>query len=528
MYILFICLFFGILSIVSLIPLFTLKDRLHGSDHYYHVLLIDLIRKNSHRFIKRVDNFLVDTPMVYPQLVHWMLSWFPKEKINFISQLFPSVLNVSSYLAFLFFSIKIYPFTQQVHSIPFEKFLFLVTIIYVSIPYTYNLVNAKNTGISARGLGLVLGQIYLYCLVLFFLEHSVLYLFIGSLVVFLILISSQFGTQFILLASPLLSLYYRHLAPLGMVILSVIIFLIIFPVIGIQYFKGQWGHKRNYFKYFAHFFILKIRYSIWRDWIYDFWKLLLRRDMPITRKLAYISNNSLFIAIFEIPILIILVVSFVLPRGGEKLLDIPFFSTLAGITIIPLTLFILTTFRISRFLGEPERYIEFSFGLLSIIFVLVFAGSLMTKIVLIYSFLFIGLKLIIYSSHKRSLTSSESMDHLRKKISELVEAGDDVRLLANDTEVARFLINSDIKAYCPSWISEREGRFHINEIMTENFPLLRKEILIELVRDYNINLIVIDHTVSQWFLDELKAGDYLTSQVLETDSHVVHKIWLKA
>ena len=103
----------------------------------------------------------------------------------------------------------------------------------------------------------------------------------------------------------------------------------------------------------------KSRYSIWRDFIYDFW---VKKD-----KSYILSNPVIEILIGALPNCLVLVYfpfSEVINDNKAQILYILLSASFFA--------FFVTSFRIGRFLGEPQRYIEFGIPFASILGVLVF------------------------------------------------------------------------------------------------------------------------------------------------------------
>lgn len=194
-----------------------------GSDHFIHVHILDLIRNNNFKYKITKISCYNEKHSAYPILFHYFLARFfystAKEnpaKINF----FISLLSQFFFNGFLF--------------IYFEniEWLFLVkaNIIFLAFPFTYVFWNAKNRGLSARGIGLLLGQIYLYQLVIYALTNNILTLLPITVTVLLILMASQFSFQFIILISLFICVITLNFTPLLPILLSIILFYFFFPI----------------------------------------------------------------------------------------------------------------------------------------------------------------------------------------------------------------------------------------------------------------------------------------------------------
>ena len=270
-----------------------------GSDHYYHIGLIKGIRANGHRFVLSHPNMIGEKHFSYPQLYHWVLSFLPSRTFdktyNFVGiSLFVMFLQV---VLFLLFCYTVYPFMPI--TIQLENFMLVSGLIFVITPFSYAIWNAKNIGISARGFGLLLGQIYLYFIMWYFLFGNTLFLFIAFLIAFIIILSSQFTMQFVLFSAPLFAMIFGNVSFLLVPVVTLGMFFLLMPNIARNFVMGQVGHKTLYYKYLAEKFILNFRHSIWRDFVYDFW-LKIRNNYK--SGILYIYNNPLMSILIGMPL----------------------------------------------------------------------------------------------------------------------------------------------------------------------------------------------------------------------------------
>ena len=59
------------------------KNSKLSSDSSFHEYLIYKIKLNNNQFILKFDNFLFGQRNMYPQLYHWLLSFFKSDRIYF-------------------------------------------------------------------------------------------------------------------------------------------------------------------------------------------------------------------------------------------------------------------------------------------------------------------------------------------------------------------------------------------------------------------------------------------------------------
>ena len=248
--------------ILNYLKSFGLKS---GSDHAFHVNLIYKL-KNNHRFCDYSPFQVNEVNFCYPQLLHWLLSFFP-EKIyrvhHFYINLTIKIIELLSFNMFLFYMQSIIGFDDS-------KLLY-ANIVFNIFPFSYAVWNAKNTGISARHIGLIAGQIYSYLLVVYYLDNNTLMLVPLFLVVFIILLLSQMSMQYVVLSLPFYAILFNMPEIILLPFLAYGLFYLLMPKVAINYIIGQYNHKRNYALFVADIFILKERPSIYRDFVQDVW-----------------------------------------------------------------------------------------------------------------------------------------------------------------------------------------------------------------------------------------------------------------
>ena len=122
--------------------------------------------------------------------------------------------------------------------------------MYLTFPFSYLKWNAINSGLSARGFGLLLGEAYLYLIYGYFIyDYYPFYLILCVFGIFFYL-SSQFSTQFFILSNLFFTIYFSDLVFILIPIISGILYYLMFKRVAISYFYGQFNHKRNYVLFF--------------------------------------------------------------------------------------------------------------------------------------------------------------------------------------------------------------------------------------------------------------------------------------
>lgn len=332
-----------------------ISKKHYGSDHYVHLMYINKFKKEQKKFGEVITSYYNQENAVYPLLFHWLIAnFFYKSAI-----LYPNRINqLISFIGQIFLNVFIYFYIIDVSFLD----LLVINILVLIFPFSYSFWNAKNRGISARGIGLILGQLFTYTLI-FYLDSPSIICFLGLLVIsFITLLTSQFSSQYIFFLIVFLSIYTTSLELLTLPLVSSIIYYFFFPSLAKSFFKGQYYHKYNYANYLAPIFILKARPSIYRDFFYDFWIKLKNIRKDKINILKYIFTNPLLELIYGFPFLWVLLWVAITKESF-------FFNGLLWRFIFTgILLFILTSFRKTRFLGEPQRYMEFLIPIIAIVF----------------------------------------------------------------------------------------------------------------------------------------------------------------
>jgi len=470
------------------------KVTIPESDHPYHLGLINGIRKSKHRFLLSHPNFIGEINFGYPQFFHWVLSFLPKAFLDNYYYFIGAVLNILSLVLFLVFAIWAYPLLYI--SISIEYFVLYVGLLYILTPFSWAIWNAKNTGISTRGLGLFLGYLYQFLILLYFYSGSFVFLFFIFITVFIILISSQFANQFVLLTLPFFAILYNNYFLLSFPLLAFLLFYLINKEVALKFLRAQYWHKTIYYKYLAKVFILKSRPSIWRDLIYDIWKNIIKR--PATG-LLYAYHNPVISITVGIPVLGYLVFVFLVRNTFytteiEKLL---FYNI-----IIALSVFFLTSLRKTRFLGEPERYVELAIPSIVLLSLSITNESYLsiTKTILIVSILLIGIQFLTQYVLNKVITKNNPAikgQELVKTINQLQNQQNDLRVFSNNQQFLKYVVQTDAKVIYTNLTSLHTGSFSFTEIYPEKYGHISNKVIPRLIKEFDINCFILDTSMCQ-------------------------------
>ncbi len=479
---------------------------LSGSDNVYHLLMIDAIRNNKHRLITTMPYFVGQNRHSYPQFLHWIFSFFTTEKNLRFARFSGTIGHLLSGVGLYFFAKAcLLRIDDLVPSNQETLFLTLVALLYSCSPLNYDLFNAKNMGFSARGIGLFFGQLLTYFVILYLVDHSILFLIIGGLFCYAILLSSVFATQYMLGYTLLALIFFGDINLLIPILIGLFLFFLLHPKVAKVYFQGQFTHKKLYALYMAEIFILKQRFSIWRDLVYDFWiklRAVFYRRESIAGYVRYVMTNPVVNFILGIPCLFLLY-NFFTYFGKDVTLD-----TLILHLIIGLLLFLITSFRVTRFLGEPERYVEFVIGPIVLICAILYLNNpTIVYGLIVFCVLFIFARIVLFKfmlnkfSSTKNLKSKDNHGSMERGINmrDILECvsiesqkAQTLKVMSNGTETSKMLLSSDYQTFRHPLFQEKIGSFHFNDIYKDSYFSIGLEIVEKVIQEFKIDILVYD------------------------------------
>lgn len=508
----------------GLIPL----HNINSTDHYGHLNQIYLIKKNRNRFIYKRDNFLWNDVQISAQLLHWMLSFLPLDLINKRAKYMPILFSMASLASFMAFIYLIYPYSSALTAgLSFLELLLYGGLLFILMPYNYSIVNARNVGMSARGLGLFFGQVFSYMVVLYVLSGNIWIYAAAILVCFLILLSSKFMLQYILFAPPLLTILYGMPSLLFIPILGVALHLLVLPKHCIHYLKSQWTFKVFYYQFLAKSYLLIQRYSIWRDLVYDFWKLafsVFKRTTDGKFVIMYVYTNSVVILLLGMPLTI---------WGLYNISQFQWYSYFASdqlmyILAVPILvcflLFLLTTFRATRFLGEPERYAEITMPILAL--VAAFSVHDQPNVlhgIIGYCIVYNIFQIFIFRRIKSRQGPRIVVQQLDETIQQYFPIEAETRILSHEVLLTKLLMRFDRKIFFGSPVNAQVGPWHYTEVFTEK-KFVNNNMIVPIIETYKINCLIIDTVHFPEHEEVLQRVQNFQTQLIKAVKH--YKLYL--
>jgi len=352
--------------------------KLIDYDTYFHIFLINYIRKNG------TSNFIDENKLVmkasfdYPWLLHWILSKIPKKIDSYVERFFNPLLD--SLFSIIIFLI-LYNSTLDI-----EKSFYGV-LIYIFTPITFSLLSTgpRVKSLTPRLFGEIMGSLVFISEYYYLLNDNNLFLFSSIIFASFVFLSSKFALQTLIFMNIILSLLFLNIYFIIVIICGFLIALAFSRGKVIFLLRQQFNHLIWYFKN-----NLKGNTPVGNRNNYTFlYELLKSRNI---KKIVnyFFTNNTLSIVILKFPIYLISVYISInnLLNNNLNILDYFIFASLI--------IFILTSMRLFLFLGEAERYLNFIiiFSILtiinnlaiSIISILIIYGAIFYSFEFIYTF----------------------------------------------------------------------------------------------------------------------------------------------
>ena len=495
----------------------------HGTDHAVHSFLIRCIRKNNFRFFVRIPNLLNAAYIgALPLYLHWIFAHFPAAVMRRAERLLNPGMNAVHVL--LVALVAGWALDMGAYFAATCALLFALT------PQFYHALSARNFGLSARSLGL------------FFLTAA----FAGAYLIerdptsvegwalmiaacYLTWAFSTFGAQALVLVSVLNAVLTGHVYPVIGTFVGVILFIGVHPRYSLGYLYHTVRFMRAYAAELAPVYVLSRRHSIWRDLVWDIWIKIARQP---SAGLRYAYENSVLIAVFLNPLFVLAIAG---KFSGIVQAD-PLLSYACDLALAGWAAMILTSFRPTRFLGEPERYVEattpwaviggaaavigFATQYLSVDLAY-WAGFAIAGVFLIAAIVQVAGSKVL-SNYLQS--KPHQLDSAMQAISDGNAPGT-VRFCSSNEQYTKLMLPNEWDfSYCIA-VGHGYCGMTIGEAFSQ-FPFLRREALEKIVANYRITACALDRSLYDSIFDQQPA-DLLTmeTQFLSDGLRVLKLEW---
>jgi hypothetical protein len=472
---------------------------------------IDEIRDHKHRFNFVYKRFVNHNDInKFPKLFYWILSFIPRNVLEKRYDLVALSINILSFTGFLLFIDSLNPLFIEDHN--YSEVLLVTSLLFILTPFQYYAWNAKNTGISVRGFGVMIGQFMLYAIINYLLYDLDYMLLIAIIFYWIALGSSQFGHQFCLFSTVLMSAFFLDGTLLFIPLLGLICFYLCFPRWSVKYIDRQIGHKIMYSKFINEKFHMGYRYSIWLDFTRDFF--VKYEELGLLRAGQYIYRNPLLSSIFGFPILVWFIYYIVRNPYTLKLDYLLYVFTI--LIIIGILLFIIFSFRATRFLGQPERYIEFFIPIMTIL-AAIYADIITLSLIMLMSLIIIMFEVIVLNKIIKKEHGVPSkhvrIEELLSRFSILVEEDKNVVLFSNNISLLKHFVIDKYIIYNINITTPLTAGLHFKDIYPITYQTVENGAVVHFLGQNIITHFILD--ISRTQLSELETSN-LRLELLDT------------
>ncbi|MCL4491206.1 MAG: hypothetical protein M1510_04750 [Nitrospirae bacterium] len=331
-----------------------IRPNATSTDTYYHFGAAEEIRRNSFRIPKKLRQYLMNSPYDYPPLFHYVLSVFKRstrERIErSISAFIDSLHIIAVYMFTYYFFMNIYPVDH------YRQYSLWTTFLYLSSPALLSISTGPRAyQATPRVLGELLAGITFMAGFLYHFEKDIVWGVLSVLSAAATLLTSKFSGQVILFFSIILSVFLKSAFFFLLPIFSLVTAVALTGGYYMKVLKGHVGHLYIFKKVTMRKY-LNIRN---KNRLIDI--ISLPRDLFYNYKRAFNTlffNNTFLIVAIRNPQLALLVPIYIV-LIPHFLVDEPRYFFVAWI-LASLICFFITSLKPFQFLGEGDRYLEYS------------------------------------------------------------------------------------------------------------------------------------------------------------------------
>jgi hypothetical protein len=438
---------------------FTMPGVARDADGYFHMVIAREFRENGHHVPKNISVGVFDWPFSYPYLVHFLLSFLPEGYYESVDRVFPTVMDLL-YVGLLttlvplgFLDIQDFP---------------LVLALFVTTPQFVQYAGGK--GLSARKPGIILGTLSFLSFVVWSSGGNDWILFASIFFAGLTHLTSKFGTQTIVFFYIGFAIFY----PIAL-LLVIGSFIIATVLSKGRYIKILRTHLR-----FSYDFAVRKQFVFLYNGFksIDTFRQFLNARKP-TDVLAVVYDSVLLKAFLNNPYAIGVVVV-ILWSYQTSVLSIPAVLLMwFGLGFVACG---LTTLYGLRFLGQPGRYLNYTFIPGTLIIIDGFGALSVDNHLFIISLLMMGIAMLIGQAlaYKRLAPSLEELEAFDQAI-EYLNSNNADRVLTQPrhlgAEIAWKAPESSVGDSFGEWWSTQLSNKIIRDIFVDD-PLITNNITI--------------------------------------------------
>lgn len=460
-----------------------------GTDHPGHVFLIRAIRQNGHHLFVKIPRLLNDSVIAaLPLYLHAVFARLGERAMFWAERLLNPAMS-ALHIAVFTVLLTQYPIAATGG----QQFPLALAAVacFAFTPQFYHALSARNFGLSSRSIGLVALTVYFFAAWRVGAEPAgVAWWAVGLAAAFAIWAFSTFAAQATIIVAILLAILSGQFAAALLTLGGLAIFVAVHSRYAIGYLLHTAEFIAAYRKEMAPVSILKRRHSVWRDLVFDIPVALVRG--PIAG-LRYAYENPVLIVVLLNPLALAAVYARLTGDLAPGLAQFAGDVSVAGVAAM-----LATSLRPTRFLGEPERYVEATTPWSALAATGWIASRWGVEAIEAIAALFVLLALVqlgLFRILFRYL-NARPLDIAGVQAAITAFAPDGVRLASNNEHFTKlFLFNDWDFAYCIA-----HGRGYAGMTMDEAFehhPVLRPEAFEHILSCYRINACIIDRAAGE-------------------------------
>jgi hypothetical protein len=429
-----------------------------GSDQYYHLFMGDYIRKNHFKYPEKTKGFLLPGKYIYPPLYHYILALFPRllrEKTGlYLGAIIDTIHAFALYLFVIYISkipeISVFLPNPQAYAV-LACLLFSISPALLAIG-----VGPRTYSVTPRPLGELLFTLTFLFALIFYINGDLFSLIISSFFASLIFLSSKFGVQVLLFFSVIVTILTGFYLLLLVPLLGIAIGLVISKGHLASVLQGSFQHLSLYKNIIQKTYSCTLSRNNFPEFKYIIISLLNRNLKEFARHFRNVlSHNTFIILILRNPFffLILYIYIFLNPLLGNNVIYFLNCWIIASIVV-----FVATSLKPLLFLGEAERYLEYSIApqiLLLVIFLNYWTGCL--QFIVIYCMAFYGLTITELALHKK-YSKLDSKEHLISWIKENIHKKNLLKIAADGMQF-ELLYRTDNPVWYPESITLSKEEF---------------------------------------------------------------------
>jgi hypothetical protein len=463
-------------------------------DQYYYIGLVMAIKRKRNRFVVQHPNIIDEHNFITPQLFFWLCSFFPERLIRKNAW----YLSYITHLVTFFVVITLYAVVYHLLIPAGNEWLalvFLSGLLYIFTPFYHAAWLVRNIAFSARNFGLLLGILQVGLVLYARIRGFDVYMFSAlTLLNVLVIVGSLFTVQFSFFFLLFISFFFKNVFYFVTFPAGLLVCLGLFPSITLPYLRGQYWHKYIFNKYLARDFLLTGRPSIWRDLVFDIWKTLKNKGKG---GIYYAITNPVVFIFLGMPVFMVCMLLAPSALKDPGISGAALVYDLYAIVFSCAFCFLITSFRKTRFLGEPERYMEFANPFCILLFnVLLLHGIgknsifLSDTVLIILSGVLSGLLLVynFFRNRKTNLVYTNNFMLLKEEVTAKIK-GPKV-LLSNSWNVCRMFYDTEFLIPNPEFTSLKMGPFRLLDIFKKSWLFFEEDIIAGMVEHYKPDVFI--------------------------------------